>query len=122
MQVFQAFRPFLHILQVFNMDNFINYDLQIILRSIYKALVIIILLLSLCVVSSLNAWCYFKDELSFVQNVQQISAALGAIQMFVIFMSISKNNHQISDGIESLQTTVKNRTIYRKTYAIDLDQ
>lgn len=109
MLVLCAFRRFLHLLQIYNSENFSTNDRRIFIRNSCEAIVMLVAFVSHLMVSSLNGWSCFRNSFDLDRKGQQLVALLSGIQMLLIYVSITKNNRRINYAVERLNNTVKNR-------------
>lgn len=107
--VLHAFRPFLRLLSIYNIENFTD-------RLIRGPNILLVSLSLITVVSTfaaltLNGWSCIRYKCNLIKNSDRIVAIVGITQQFIIYLSICFYNRVFTNAIESLQKIVENRKI-----------
>lgn len=111
MRTLQAFRPFLHILKVFNGANFKGKHIngKVLGRNLLQAIAILLVFLLILLAVFFNLLACLKQTDNLVQQSHRISALVCLAQQWLVFLSMMVLNRQLSDAIEHLQDTVQKR-------------
>lgn len=102
-KVLNAFRPFLHIFNVFNVENRRTRDRRQLFSNIrdmmaFGTLLLIVALTIFCVF-----WFCVKRQFNLIEIAQPTSLALCLLQLFFMYMTLMMKNHRIIDVIEDIQ-------------------
>lgn len=109
----QSFHLFARTLAIYNADNYswMNGG-QVIRRNVVRAMWCTAFLLSLIVVSVLNAWTTFVLEGDLNERAFHLALMLGQLQQVFIYTSMTTKNREINAVLEQLQRTVDSRKVF----------
>lgn len=107
-QVLIKYRPFVRLIAVFNIDNFVT-GRRTFRHNVAQAVRNCVFLLALVCVASNN----FRSSLvthGWSQEAFYFTAALCEMQQFLMYVLLARNSRQIAGALEQLQRLVKKRT------------
>lgn len=108
-QVLEEFQPFARLLAVFNPENFIRADRNVVIRNVLRASSMFVPLATLMAVVIYNFWSFFDLELVWSLRAYHLASAFCSLQEFVIYTLMAMKNGQFFDASEHLQQIVGKR-------------
>lgn len=111
MRTLQAFRPYLHILKVFNVANFKGNHIngKVLGRNLLQAIAVLLFSLVVFLAVLFNLLACLEQTDNLVQQSHRISALVCLAQQCLVFLSMMVLSRQLSDAIEHLQDTMQKR-------------
>lgn len=106
--VLKSFRPFCRVFTIYNLENFQNTNLKLLVYNYCQC----ITLLGVLLWYFLSGFCYCVDAKFNMKIVaHSMSLLIGAFQIVCIHVSLSVKNRKIAEALEFLQRIVQNRKI-----------
>lgn len=114
MQVLHAFRPFLRLTAVYNLENF-RKPLNV--RNVidFAASSIIFTMGVTC--TMLNCWNITQSGFTLSENSGQIVSIMSCAQQYIIYVSMTMNNRSLAKAVECLQITIEDRKLFLSIFS-----
>lgn len=107
--VLDKFRPYLHLLQVYNSSNFPLENWHHILHKAVYALVAFLVNMALVMVIILGIWDLIENRVDLRKVVAGLPILTSLLQMEVKFVALILKNHTVNDTINKLQRIINQR-------------
>lgn len=110
--VLAAYKPFLHILTIYNWNNFETQKWHIWIRNACQAFVLMMLYIATIVAMLCDAWYCFRSSFHVADIALPFGIMINILQLAITYISIRMKSHLVDEVIASLEKII----IHRKWY------
>lgn len=107
--VFSTYKPFLHILTIYDWKNFHNQDRRILKRNICLAIVVSILALAFIVAMVCDAWFCVTNNFNVVEIGSAFGILINAVQFAITYNSIRMKSDLVNQLIAGMNKIINER-------------
>lgn len=107
--VFSSFRPFLHILNIYDWKRFQIQDRRLLLRNICEALVVSVFALAFIAANLCNVWYCLSHSFNVAQIPLAIAILINQLQFVITYIAIRRKNDLINEIIAGIGEIVNKR-------------
>lgn len=116
LRVFLAFRPFFHVLKIFNPSNFQNQNYRLVIQNVFIAIAMVVLF----VVGELTVgfgclWYCFSYKFNLSETALPIGLLFTGTQMSVTYITMGLQHTELENALTGLEKKINKRkvTIYK---------
>lgn len=114
--VMAAFKPFIHMLTLYDSTNYRNLDRRTIIRHICQAITLSMISFALVIATVCNIWYCSNHQFNVTKIALPFALLIGVSQLSITFASIRIKSDLVVEVIDSLEAIILNReyppTIY----------
>lgn len=107
--VFASFRPFQHVLTIFDSKNFQNQDRRILKRNIGLAITVAVCAVCYVVAMSSNAWFCASRKFDVAKIALAFGVLINAMQFAITYISIRMKNDVVNRLIAGINKIINER-------------
>lgn len=105
-RVLHTFVPFLRLLSAFKCSHFQYGDWMSILRSMFCAFCVMVMIVSIWIWIGLIIWYLVENEANLLQFAIAIPVSLSVLQLNLTFVDLLSKSHTLSEQINQLQQVI----------------
>lgn len=107
--VFSAYKPLLHILTIYDMNNFQNQTRPILIRNICQAISLSIIFVSVTVALICDAWYFIDQHFHLADIALALGILISVTQLAITYISIRMKNDLANEVIAALEKIIIHR-------------